>query len=84
MLEQQAGDPAVSQGVPVDSVARAVLQREAEVVVQVQHVHFVPVGQSGAVEIGFYHIVTQQRSLVLNLGRTAEEAGRKRAPGDRV
>lgn len=63
----------MSEGVPVDSIISAVLQREAKVVVQVQHIHFVRVGQSTTVKIAFNHIITQQRSLVLNPGRTAEE-----------
>lgn len=78
VLQQQTGDPPMSEGVPVDSIINAVLQREAKVVVQVQHIHFVRVGQSTTVKIGFNHIITQQRSLVLNLGRTAEEKGRER------
>lgn len=59
----------MSEGIPVDSVIGAVLQGEAKVVVEVQHIHPIRVGQSGTVEIGFNHIITQQRSLVLNLGR---------------
>lgn len=72
VLEQQSGYPPMSEGVPVDSILRAVLQREAKVEVQVQHVPLVRVGQSGAVEIGFNHIIAQERSLVLNLGRERE------------
>lgn len=76
----------MSEGVPVDSVISAVLQREAKVVVQVQHIHFIRVGQSAAVKVGFNHIIAQQRSLVLNLGRTAQETGRERgvSPEKRV
>lgn len=57
----------MGNGVPVDSVRRTMLQGEAELEVEVQHIHPVGVSQNPAVEVGFDHIVTQVRSLVLNL-----------------
>lgn len=62
----------MGEGVPVDSVMRAVLQGEAELEVEVQHIHPVAVSQSSAVEVGFNHIVTQLGSLVCNLKRNRE------------
>lgn len=57
----------MGKGVPVDSVLRTMVQEEAELEVEVQHIHPVGVSQSAAVEVGFNHIVTQMWSLVLNL-----------------
>ena len=67
VLQQQRGYPAVSEGVPVDSVLGAMLQGEAELEVEVQYIHSIKVTQSPAVKVGFYHVVTQLGSLVLNL-----------------
>lgn len=78
MPQQQAGYPAVGEGVPVDSVAGAVLQGEAEVVVEVQHVQLVGVGQGAAVEVGLDHVVAQQGSLVLNLEGKEDSSGKER------
>lgn len=57
----------MGNGIPVDSVLRTMLQGEAKLEVEVQHIHPVGIGQSPAVEVGFNHIVTQLGSLVLNL-----------------
>lgn len=57
----------MSEGIPVDSIPGAVLQGEAEVEVEVQHIQPERVGQSPAVEVGFNYVVTQLGSLVLNL-----------------
>jgi len=67
VLQQQRRDVAVGHGVPVDAVPRAVLQGEAELEVEVQHVQSVGAGQSTAEEVGLNHIVTQLRSPVLDL-----------------
>lgn len=53
----------------MDSIIGAVLQGGTKVEVEVQHIHPIRVGQSATVEIRLNHIITQQSSLVLNLGR---------------
>lgn len=63
----------MGEGVPVDSVIGAVLQGEAELEVEVQHILPVAVSQSPTVEVGFNHIVTQLGSLVFNLKWSREE-----------
>lgn len=57
----------MGQGIPVDTIAGAVMQGEAEVEVEVQHVHPKRVGQSAAVKVGLNDIVAELGSLVFNL-----------------
>ena len=58
--QDQAGHTAVGQGVPVDAILCALLQREAEVEVHVQHVGAVGVGQRATNEVGLHHVVAQR------------------------
>lgn len=57
----------MGNGVPVDSIFCAMLQREPELVVEVQHVHVIDISQSPAEEVGFNHVKTQLGNFVLNL-----------------
>lgn len=67
MLQQQGGYFAVSQGVPVGPILCAMLQGEAEMKVEVQHIQPIGISQSPAIVIGFNHIITQVGRLVLDL-----------------
>lgn len=58
----------MGQGVPVDPVVGAVLQRVAEVVVEVQNVHPKRVGNIPTEEVCLDDIMAGLRSLVFNLG----------------
>lgn len=42
----------------MDSVLGAMLQGEAELEVEVQHIHPIKVSQSPTVKVGFNHVVT--------------------------
>lgn len=67
---QQRAYLPVSQGVPMDAVFGAVLQEEAEVEVEVQHVHLEGFSQNSAVEVCFDHVMTQMGRLVRDLLRS--------------
>lgn len=59
----------MGDGVPVDSVIHPMLQGEAEVEVEVQHIYPMGVSQSPAVEVGRDHIVAHTGGFVFNLRR---------------
>lgn len=67
VLQQQAADAPMSQGVPVDAIWHAVLQAEAEVEVQVQDIQSVGLRQPAAVEVGFNDVMTQRGAQVAHL-----------------
>lgn len=51
----------------MDSIFCTMVQGEAELEVEVQHIHPMEVSQSPTVEVALNHVITQLGSLVLNL-----------------
>lgn len=57
----------MGKSIPVDSVLCTMVQGEAKLEVEVQHIHPIGISKGPAVEVSFDHIITQLRGLVLNL-----------------